>query len=36
MAIQEFPLVIRTGYAEQIDLLRAQAASDFPAGSTFF
>jgi len=35
MAIPEFPLVIQTGYAELIDLLRLQAASDFPAGSTF-
>lgn len=35
MAIQELPLVIQTGYAELVDLLRAQAASDFPAGSTF-
>ncbi len=35
MAIQELPLVIQTRYAELVDLLRAQAASDFPAGSTF-
>lgn len=35
MTIQELPLVIQTGYAELIDLLRAQAASDFPDGSTF-
>ena len=35
MPIQELPLVIQTGYAELVDLFRAQAASDFPAGSTF-
>ncbi|PQA89219.1 nucleotidyltransferase family protein [Hyphococcus luteus] len=35
MAIQELPLVLQTSYAELTDLLRAQTASDFPAGSTF-
>lgn len=35
MSIQELPLVIQTSYAELVDLLRAQAASDFPPGSTF-
>lgn len=35
MVIQELPLVLQTSYAELTDLLRVQAASDFPAGSTF-
>lgn len=35
MPIQELPLVIQTSYAELVDLLRVQSASDFPAGSTF-
>jgi hypothetical protein len=35
MAIQELPLVLQTSYAELTDLLSVQAASDFPAGSTF-
>lgn len=35
MPNQELPLVIQTSYAELVDLLRVQSASDFPAGSTF-
>lgn len=35
MPIHELPLVIQTSYAELVDLLRVQSASDFPAGSTF-
>ncbi len=35
MAIQELPLVLQTSYAELADLLRVQAASEFPTGSTF-
>lgn len=35
MSISELPLIIQTSYAELIDQLRVQAASDFPEGSTF-
>lgn len=35
MSISELPLVIQTNYAELIDQLRIDAASDFPEGSTF-
>ncbi len=35
MPIHELPLVIQTSYAELVDLLRVQTASDFPVGSTF-
>ncbi|MCR9080611.1 MAG: GSU2403 family nucleotidyltransferase fold protein [Hyphomonadaceae bacterium] len=35
MTIKELPLIIQTSYAELIDQLRIDAASDFPAGSTF-
>ncbi len=35
MTLTELPLVIQTSYAELIDQLRVDAASDFPEGSTF-
>ena len=35
MSVKELPLVIQTSYAELIDQLRLEAASEFPDGSTF-
>lgn len=35
MTLVELPLVIQTSYAELIDQLRIEVASDFPEGSTF-
>lgn len=35
MSVKELPLVIQTSYAELIDQLRLEAASEFPEGSTF-
>lgn len=35
MPISELPLIIQTTYAELIDQLRIDAASDFPEGATF-
>ena len=35
MTVSELPIVIQTSYAELIDQLRINVASDFPEGSTF-
>lgn len=35
MRIVDLPLVIQTSYAELVDLLRVEAASDYPTGTTF-